>query len=292
MWLLFLPIHSGPGADSAPGRPACPIHKVHFSRRPFFLRLSTTTSTRKRFLDSVQGLGEVIDLELCAYKTDQEKKIFLKAKVLLLFVSGENCLRDRGLGQEGSVPERPPDLGGRCQRFPQPLCSRAPRRDVPAAADVPSGPGVCHRCVLLTRGAAGMEGNEGGRETLTSPRAGRERLQRTHSGLLSSYPTFPSTPPRTLLALAPGVFPRPGNQRPPPTPIPAGGQDGGDLPGTRSARLGPAAPGGGGAAPEAPARGRGPRGGDGKGPISGRGCGRAAIGRPRGLQPPRPRLVL
>lgn len=95
MGLQFVPIHSDPGADSAPGRPACPIHKVRFYRRPFFFRLSTTTSTRKLFLDSVQGLGEVIDLELCAYKTDQKKKnFFLKAKVLLRFVSGENCLRD------------------------------------------------------------------------------------------------------------------------------------------------------------------------------------------------------
>ena len=138
-----------------------------------------------------------------------------------------------------------------------------------------------------------MDEKERGREAL-SPPAQRERVGRKALGSSLRLPNFfPSPRPGPYLTPAPGVFPQP----PPPTPTPAAGQGSGGLSRVpQNAGLAgsdPAALSGGSGSQTRPREGgRGVRGVAGKGPISARGCGRAAIGRPRGLQPPRPLSVL
>ena len=140
-------------------------------------------------------------------------------------------------------------------------------------------PNICNRCALFTLVTIAMDKKERGRKTRTSSNC--SAVSWMELGSSCQLPNF------SLLTPAPGVYPQSHTLN----PSPIAGQDAATFPGPGPLAAEPEAPGGG-----SPAQSRLANGGAGAGqqkePISGRGCGRAGIGGPWGLQPQRPVPVL
>lgn len=151
--------------------------------------------------------------------------------------------------------------------------------NVAAVAAVFVRPDICNRCALFTSVTIAMEEKERGRKTRTSSSC--SAMGWMDLGSSCQLPNF------FLLTPAPGVYPRSHTLNPSPT---AGDSAATFLgPGPRAIARG--APRRREQGSEPPAKG-GAGAGQEKEPISGRDCGRAAIGGPCGLQPWRPVLVL